>query len=105
VISYLVAAPVYGKLGDLFGRRRLMFVALPIFMVASLLCALAGSIEMLPFARVLQGLGGGGLMTLSQALIGETVPPRERGRYQGYLATVIAPFSSSTCRSGSSPCC
>jgi len=93
VISYLVAgtvaAPVYGKLGDLFGRRRLMFVALPIFMVASLLCASAGSIEMLTFARVLQGLGGGGLMTLSQALIGETVPPRERGRYQGYLATVI----------------
>src|ERR1700693_63203 len=93
VISYLVAgtvaAPVYGQLGDVFGRRRLMFVALPVFLAASLLCAFATSIEMLILGRVLQGLGGGGLMTLSQALIGETVPPRERGRYQGYLAAVV----------------
>jgi EmrB/QacA subfamily drug resistance transporter len=93
VISYLVAgtvaAPVYGQLGDVFGRRRLMFVALAIFLAASLFCALAATIEMLTLGRVLQGLGGGGLMTLSQALIGETVPPRERGRYQGYLAAVV----------------
>src|SRR5947209_5207945 len=93
VISYLVAgtvaAPVYGQLGDVFGRRRLMFVALPNFLAASLFCAFATSIEMLTIARVLQGLGGGGLMTLSQALIGEAVPPRERGRYQGYLAAVV----------------
>jgi len=93
VVTYLiagtVAAPVYGQLGDVLGRRRLMFVALPIFIGASLLCAVARSIEMLAFARVLQGLGGGGLMTLSQALIGEAVPPRERGRYQGYLAAVV----------------
>ena len=93
VISYLVAgtvaAPVYGQLGDVFGRRRLMFVALPVFLAASLLCAFATSIEMLTLARVLQGFGGGGLMTLSQALIGETVPPRERGRYQGHLAAVV----------------
>ena len=93
VISYLVAgtvaAPVYGQLGDVFGRRRLMFVALAVFLAASVFCALAGTIEMLTLGRVLQGLGGGGLMTLSQALIGETVPPRERGRYQGYLAAVV----------------
>jgi EmrB/QacA subfamily drug resistance transporter len=93
VVSYLfagtVAAPVYGQLGDVFGRRRLMLVALPIFIVASLVCAAARSVEMLAFARVLQGFGGGGLMTLSQALIGESVPPRERGRYQGYLAAVV----------------
>src|SRR5438105_14110869 len=93
VIAYLVAgtvaAPVYGQLGDVFGRRRLMFIALPIFLAASLFCAFATSIEMLALARVLQGLGGGGLMTLSQALIGEAVPPRERGRYQGYLAAVV----------------
>ena len=90
VVSYLIAttiaAPVYGRLGDLLGRRRLMFVALAVFMTASVLCALATSIEFLTVARALQGLGGGGLMTLSQALIGETVPPRERARYQGYLA-------------------
>ena len=65
-----------------------MFVALAVFIVASLLCAAAPSIELLTLARVLQGLGGGGLMTLSQALIGEAIPPRERARYQGYLAAV-----------------
>ncbi|SDR51714.1 drug resistance transporter, EmrB/QacA subfamily [Rhizobiales bacterium GAS191] len=98
VISYLlattIAAPVYGRLGDVFGRRRVMYVGLAIFMVASVLCALAPSIVLLSLARLLQGLGGGGLMTSSQALIGETIPPRERGRYQGYLAAVVV--SSST---------
>lgn len=92
VVSYLIAAtiaaPVYGRLGDAFGRKRLMFFAIAIFIVASLACALAPTIEWLTLARVLQGLGGGGLMTLSQALIGETIPPRERARYQGYIAAV-----------------
>jgi EmrB/QacA subfamily drug resistance transporter len=92
VVSYLiantVAAPVYGQLGDVLGRRTMMFVALGIFIVASVFCVLAPSIELLTVARVVQGLGGGGLMTLSQALVGESVPPRERARYQGYLATV-----------------
>jgi EmrB/QacA subfamily drug resistance transporter len=98
VVSYLVAttvaAPVYGQLGDLLGRRRLMFIALTFFMSASVLCAVSTSIEMLTAMRVLQGLGGGGLMTLSQALIGEAVPPRQRAHYQGYLAAVVV--SSST---------
>ncbi len=92
VVSYLiastVAAPIYGRLGDSFGRRRMMFVALAVFIIASLLCATAHTIMLLALARVLQGLGGGGLMTLSQALVGETFPPRERARYQGYLAAV-----------------
>src|SRR5581483_10546932 len=92
VVSYLIAAtiaaPIYGRLGDSFGRRRVMFFALGIFIVASLLCAICKTIEWLTLARVLQGLGGGGLMTLSQALVGETIPPRERARYQGYLAAV-----------------
>jgi EmrB/QacA subfamily drug resistance transporter len=92
VVSYLisstVAAPIYGRLGDDYGRRRLMIVGLCIFVAASLLCALCTSIETLTAARVLQGLGGGGLMTLSQALIGEAIPARERARYQGYLAAV-----------------
>ncbi len=92
VVSYLIAntiaAPVYGRLGDSFGRRPMMIVALGVFMFGSLLCALAPSIEWLTAFRVLQGFGGGGLMTLSQAMIGETVPPRERGRYQGYLAGI-----------------
>jgi EmrB/QacA subfamily drug resistance transporter len=94
LIAITIAAPVYGRLGDAFGRRRLMLAALAIFMIASVLCALAPSIELLTAARVLQGLGGGGLMTLSQALIGETIPPRERGRYQGYLAAVVVTSST-----------
>jgi EmrB/QacA subfamily drug resistance transporter len=92
VVSYLIAttiaAPIYGRLGDSFGRRKVMFYAISLFIVASVLCAAAPTIELLALARVLQGLGGGGLMTLSQALVGETIPPRERARYQGYLATV-----------------
>jgi len=98
VVSYLIAntiaAPAYGRLGDTFGRRSMMIAALAIFMAGSVLCALAPNIEFLTASRVLQGFGGGGLMTLSQALIGETIPPRERGRYQGYLAGVAV--SSST---------
>lgn len=98
VVSYLIAntiaAPVYGRLGDTFGRRLMMIAALTIFMVGSVLCAISPNIEWLTAFRVLQGFGGGGLMTLSQALIGETIPPRERGRYQGYLAGVSV--SSST---------
>jgi EmrB/QacA subfamily drug resistance transporter len=94
VVSYLVAntiaAPVYGRLGDALGRKLMMFVALGVFIGASLLCAVSGSIIMLTAARLLQGLGGGGLMTLSQALIAEAVPPRQRGRYQGYLSGMYA---------------
>ena len=98
VVSYLIAntiaAPVYGRLGDTFGRRGMMIFALAIFMLGSVLCALSPNIEFLTAARVLQGFGGGGLMTLSQALIGEAIPPRERGKYQGYLAGIAV--SSST---------
>jgi EmrB/QacA subfamily drug resistance transporter len=98
VVSYLIAntiaAPVYGRLGDTFGRRSMMFFALAIFMIGSVFCAVSPNIELLTAARVLQGFGGGGLMTLSQALIGEAIPPRERGKYQGYLAGVAV--SSST---------
>jgi EmrB/QacA subfamily drug resistance transporter len=94
VVAYLiantVAAPVYGRLGDALGRRRMMFTAIGVFMAASLLCAASTSVLMLSFARLLQGLGGGGLMTLSQALIAEAVPPRQRGKYQGYLSGMYA---------------
>ena len=92
VVSYLIAAtiaaPVYGRLGDAFGRRRLLLSALVIFLLASICCAFAPSIEALIVARGVQGLGGGGLMTLSQALIGEAVKGRDRSRYQGYLSAV-----------------
>jgi MFS family permease len=92
VIAYLmastIAAPVYGRLGDVFGRRRLLLIALAIFIAASIFSATTRNIELLTLGRVLQGLGGGGLMTLSQALVGETIALRERARYQGYLAAI-----------------
>ncbi|MDR5760574.1 MFS transporter [Caballeronia sp. LZ035] len=98
VASYLVAstvvAPVYGRLGDALGRRRLLLVALVIFMCASVLCALAKGVLSLTAARVLQGFGGGGLMVLSQALLGETVSRRQLGLAQGVTAAVIVASSS-----------
>lgn len=98
VVAYLIAttiaAPIYGQLRDVYGGKRMMFVALAVFLAASVACAAARSVEMLTLCRVLQGLGGGGLMTLSQSLIGETVPPRERARYQGYLAAVMVTSST-----------
>ena len=98
VIAYLVAntiaAPVFGYLSDVFGRRRLMFAALTLFVVSSLLCSIANSILTLTAARVLQGLGGGGMMAISQALIGEAIPARQRGNFQGYLAAVAVSASA-----------
>ena len=98
VVSYLIAntiaAPVYGRLGDSFGRRRTMLTALTLFIAGSVLCAAARNIEILTAMRIVQGFGGGGLMTLSQALVGEAIPPRERGRYQGYLAGISVTSST-----------
>jgi MFS family permease len=93
MICVSITAPVYGRLGDAFGRRRMMVVALSITMVGSVVCALSTTIEMLIAARALQGLGGGGLISLSLALLGQSVQPRDRVRYHGYI-TVIG-FSAS----------
>jgi len=94
LIATAIAAPVYGRVGDAFGRRRMMVVAISVSIAGSILCALSVSIEMLIAARLLQGLGGGGLITLSQALIGQSVVPRDRARYQGYLATIAVAAST-----------
>ena len=98
-VGYLLASativPVYGRLGDLRGRRELLMVALGVFTLGSAACGFAQSMPQLVAARVLQGLGGGGLMVLSQALIGELVPPRERARFQGYFATLFTAASIS----------
>lgn len=94
LIASTVAAPAYGRLADVFGRRQMMVVALSAFMAASILCCLAPNFELLLVARALQGLGAGGLMTLSQALLGEHVPARERGSYQGYLSANIVAGST-----------
>ena len=92
-VGYLLAAtitaPLYGRMGDRFGRRNVLLVALGMFVLGSLACTLAPSMYTLIAARVLQGLGGGGLMVLCQALIGELVAPADRPRYQGYFAAVF----------------
>lgn len=92
ITAYLVAAtvvmPVHGKLGDRFGRRPLLVVAIVMFAGGAALCAFAGSMPALVVARMVQGAGGGGLMIGAQAVIGEIVSPRERGRYLGLLGSV-----------------
>lgn len=98
VVAYLVAAtcaaPVFGQLGDVFGRRRLLHVGLVLFVVGALGCALAPDLRTLVIARIVQGFGGGALYALAQALIGEAVPPRERGRFQAYIAGTFAAAST-----------
>jgi len=93
-VGYLLAAativPVYGRFGDQRGRRDVLLFALGIFALGSACCGLVQTLPQLVGARVLQGLGGGGLMTLSQAMIGELVPPRERIRFQGYFALMFS---------------
>lgn len=93
VTSYLLASTIVtalvGKLGDVFGRKRVFQVAVAFFVVGSVLCGLAQSMGMLVAARALQGIGGGGITVTASALIGEVVPLRERGRYQGILGAVF----------------
>ena len=90
VTAYLLtstaATPIYGKLSDIYGRRRLLLGALVVFIAASLCCGFARTVAQLILARALQGLGGAGLMSMAQAAIADVVSPRERGRYQGYMA-------------------
>ncbi|SPE22819.1 Major facilitator superfamily MFS_1 [Burkholderiales bacterium] len=87
MIAMTVTAPLYGRLGDRYGRRDMLLLAVTLFASGSLACGLAPNLGLLVTARVVQGLGGGGLVVLSQALVGELVPPRERARFQGYFAT------------------
>ena len=90
VTAYLLtstaATPIYGKLSDMWGRRALLLPALALFIIASVLCALSQNLVQLIVFRALQGVGGAGLMSMAQAAIADVVSPRERGRYQGYMA-------------------
>jgi EmrB/QacA subfamily drug resistance transporter len=94
VTAYVVAAaattPLWGKLGDRHGRKRLLELALGLFLAASAVCGLAQSITMLVAARIVQGVAAGGLMTLAMAAVGDLVSPRERARYQGMIAATFA---------------
>jgi EmrB/QacA subfamily drug resistance transporter len=92
--SYLLASavvtPIYGKLGDMFGRKKIFLTSIVIFLIGSALCGLSQNMDQLVFFRAIQGLGGGGLMALVLAIIGDVVSPRQRGRYQGYFGAVFA---------------
>jgi EmrB/QacA subfamily drug resistance transporter len=90
LVAMTVSTPLFGKLGDLYGRRRLLLIAIGWFTLASIGCGLAQNMLQLITARVFQGLGAGGLATLSQAIIGDLLPPRQRGRYQGYISGTFA---------------
>jgi EmrB/QacA subfamily drug resistance transporter len=97
-LATTVVVPLYGKLGDLFGRRIVLQAAVIIFLIGSALCGLAQNLPELIAFRILQGLGGGGLIVTAIAVVGDVVPPRERGRYQGFfggifgLSTVLGPL-------------
>ena len=88
LLTSTVVASLYGKLSDIYGRRAMMLAAIGIFVVGSAVCALAPSMLILVLGRGLQGLGGGGIMPLSQVIVGDVSPPRERGRYQAYIGIV-----------------
>jgi EmrB/QacA subfamily drug resistance transporter len=93
VTAYLLAStastPLWGKLGDLYGRKRLFQIAIVLFLIGSALSGLSQNMAQLIAFRALQGLGGGGLIVTSQAIIGDVVSPRERGRYQGIFGAVF----------------
>jgi EmrB/QacA subfamily drug resistance transporter len=98
LLSSTVVGPLYGKLGDLYGRKLVLQTAIVIFLVGSALCGLSQNMGELIAFRALQGIGAGGLIVTTLAVVGDIIPPRERGRYQGYfggvfgVATVIGPL-------------
>ena len=89
LLTSTAVTPLYGKFSDSHGRRVTMLIGIAVFVAGSVACALAPSMVALVVARGIQGLGGGGLIALAQTIIGDLVPPRERGRYQVYFASVF----------------
>jgi EmrB/QacA subfamily drug resistance transporter len=93
VTAYLLAqtivTPIYGKLGDLYGRKIVLQSAIVLFLIGSALCGLSHTMTQLIAFRAIQGLGGGGLVVTTQAVVGDIVPPRDRGRYQGIFGAVF----------------
>jgi EmrB/QacA subfamily drug resistance transporter len=93
LITSTITTPIYGKLGDLYGRKKLFLFAITLFIVGSAACSFATSMYMLAALRAVQGLGAGGLFTLVLAIIGDIVSPRERAKYTGYFMAVFATSS------------
>src|SRR4029077_18177700 len=98
LLSSTVVTPLYGKFGDLHGRKIVLQVAIVVFLVGSALCGIAQNMLQLIVFSGLQGAGGGGLIVITIAVIGDLIPPRERGRYQGFfgavfgVATIVGPL-------------
>ena len=90
ILASTITLPVYGKLGDLIGRKGLFITAISIFIVGSIIGGLAHDMNWLIAGRAVQGLGGGGLLILAQAIIADVVPARERGKYMGIMGGVFA---------------
>ncbi len=93
LITSTISTPLYGKLSDTYGRKKFYLFAIGIFVLGSMLCGTATGIYQLAGYRALQGIGAGGLMSLAFAIVGDIVPPRERGRYQGYFMSVFGTSS------------
>ena len=93
LITATIVTPLYGKLGDIYGRKKLFIIAISIFIFGSILCTFATSMFSLAAFRAVQGLGAGGLFSLALAIIGDIVPPRERAKYQGYFLAVFGTAS------------
>lgn len=90
ILTSTIVAPLYGKLGDLYGRRAMVFVSVAVFLAGSALCAASGSMTMLIFARAVQGLGGGGLFVLALSVVGDVIAPQDRGKVQAMFAVVFS---------------
>src|SRR5918999_898775 len=89
LLASVVATPLFGKLSDIYGRRAMMLIAVAIFLVGSLACALAPSMGVLVAARALQGFGGGGILPLAQTVIADILSPRERPIFQSYSSVMF----------------
>jgi EmrB/QacA subfamily drug resistance transporter len=90
LLTSAVSTPLYGKISDMFGRKKIFMIAICIFLLGSALCGASQTMNQLIVFRGLQGIGAGGLMTLVFAIVGDIVPPRQRGRYQGYFGAMFA---------------
>lgn len=89
LLTSAIVTPIFGKLGDLFGRKKLFQLSIVLFLIGSALCGLSQNMDQLVFFRALQGIGGGGLMSLVLAIVGDVIAPRQRGKYQGYFGAVF----------------